>query len=64
MEMFTPGTISRLNLGQYAGWTWDNTQAEPGKYTSNCRENKAGTIELAIYFPAIVEKYVLFSSQE
>ena len=23
---------------------WDKSQVEPGKYTSNCRENQAGTI--------------------
>ena len=24
--------------------SWDNSQVEPGKYTSNCRETKAGVI--------------------
>ena len=46
--------LHHKKLGQIPGWTWDNaqvepgtwekTQVEPGKYTSNCRENQAGTI--------------------
>ena len=35
--------LHHKKLGQLPGWTWDNAQVEPGKYTSNCRENKAGT---------------------
>ena len=34
MEVFTPGKIPRLNLGQYPGWTWENSQGEPGTILS------------------------------
>ena len=41
-EGFSPALHKKL--GQFPGWTCDNAQVEPGKYTSNCRELKAGTI--------------------
>ena len=31
-------------LGHIPGLTWDKSHVRPGTQTSNCRENKAGTI--------------------
>ena len=67
IETLALNAILGARFLSYTIKSWDNSQVESGKYTSNCRENKDGTIpnysllrsmilqgiELGKYFPAI-----------